>query len=104
LFFKHFFSKPYTLCNKFSTRKILQILWESISFKEESPKKLYESIKLWIYGISVPSNPTLILIHKLVLKNPDLIPKYAKMIYNDKIYMGINEVDPLAKTPLILAA
>lgn len=44
------------------------------------------------------------MLHKVILKNPEIIPKYAKMIYNDKIYMGMNETDPLSKVPLLLAA
>jgi hypothetical protein len=84
-------------------RKILQVIWESISFKINNLGKLYDQLKLWIYGISIPSNPSLIILHKIVLKNPEAIPKYAKMIFNDKIYMGMNETDPLIKTPLTLA-
>ena len=60
-------------------------------------------MKLWVYGIAIPSNPASITFHKTVLEHPSLITKSLKQINNAIISCNINKSDSDGNTPLMLA-
>lgn len=72
-------------------------------FLNKSVKRGYENLKLWVYGIAVPSNPAAINFHKTVLENPSLITKCLKQMNNTIISCNINKSDSDGNTPLMLA-
>ena len=67
LFFKLFFSKPYSLINLTSTRKIIKLLWDKLSFQSLNLPAMINNLRLWIFGISTPLNPSMNQLHQYVI-------------------------------------
>ena len=64
LFFKFFFSKPYTLINLPAVRKIIKLLWDQFLFSSFTINDMFNNLKLWIFGIAAPLNPSMNKLHK----------------------------------------
>ena len=64
LFFKFFFSKPYTLINLPAVRKMIKLLWDQFLFSSLTIKAMFRNLKLWIFGIAAPLNPSMNKLHK----------------------------------------
>jgi hypothetical protein len=65
LFFKFFFSKPYTLINLPSVRKVIKLLWDQCIFSSLTAEAMIDNLKLWIFGIAAPLNPTMNKLHQI---------------------------------------
>jgi hypothetical protein len=63
LFFKFFFSKPYTLMNLPSVRKVIKLLWDKFTFSSLTSQAMVDNLRLWIFGISAPLNPSMNKLH-----------------------------------------
>jgi hypothetical protein len=64
LFFKFFFSKPYTLINLPAVRKIIKLLWDQFLFSSLTVSAIIANLRLWIFGIAAPLNPNMNKLHK----------------------------------------
>lgn len=65
LFFKFFFSKPYTLINLPSVRKVIKLLWDQCIFASLTTEAMIGNLKLWIFGIAAPLNPSMNKLHRI---------------------------------------
>jgi hypothetical protein len=66
LFFKVFFSKPYNLINRPAVRKVIKLVWDEILFTSLTVDAMVKNLKLWVFGIAAPLNPSMNKLHQYV--------------------------------------
>jgi hypothetical protein len=104
LFFKFFFSKPYTLINLPAVRKVIKLLWDQFLFSSLTSAAMLRNLKLWIFGIAAPLNPSMNKLHKYCVEHSEDISRLATHKTNSHVYIGVNDSDTLTLTPLMVAA
>jgi hypothetical protein len=50
-----------------SIRKIIKLLWDRAFFESLTLPALINNLKLWIYGIATPINPSMNRLHQYVI-------------------------------------
>jgi len=103
LFFKFFFAKPYTLINLPAVRKVVKLLWDQSLFPSLTISAILKNLRLWIFGISSPLNPSMNKLHKICTEFSDEISKLVTHKSNQYVYVGVNDSDTLCLTPLMVA-
>lgn len=103
LFFKFFFSKPYTLINLPAVRKIIRLLWDQFLFSSLTVPAMIVNLRLWIVGIAAPLNPSMNKLHKMSTERSEEISKLITHKSNAHVYIGVNDSDTLCLTPLMVA-
>jgi hypothetical protein len=48
-----------------SVRKVIKLLWDQFLFASLTPPAIINNLKLWIFGISAPLNPTMNKLHQV---------------------------------------
>lgn len=86
-----------------SVRKIIKLLWDQFLFSSLTIHAMADNLKLWIYGISAPLNPTMNKLHKICIEKSEEISKLVTHKSNSHVYIGVNDSDSLGLTPLMVA-
>lgn len=103
LFFKFYFSKPYTLMNLPAVRKIIKLLWDEFVFISMTKEAMIANLKLWIFGIAPPLNPSMNKLHIYCAEQWQEVSKIVTHKTNNLVYIGVNDSDLLCLTPLMVA-
>ena len=103
LFFKFFFAKPYSLMNLPAVRKIIKLLWDQFIFTSLSREAMISNLKLWIFGLAPPLNPSMNKLHIYSAERSQEISKIVNHKTNNLVYIGVNDSDLLCLTPLMTA-
>lgn len=64
---------------------------------------MIKNLKLWIFGISAPLNPSMNKLHQYVCENFEEVSRYVTHKSNQNVYIGANDSDMLGYTPLMIA-
>ena len=62
------------------------------------------NIKLWVFGITTPLNPSMNKLHRYCADRSDDVSKLITHKSNSHVYIGVNDSDSLGLTPLMVAA
>jgi hypothetical protein len=74
-----------------------------VFFNEKQPARVANILRQWLHGISLPTNPTRVRLHRAVFQeDTKFLEKACALKLNSPIYCHINESDPLGITPIML--
>jgi len=48
-----------------SVRKVIKLLWDQFMFSSLTSEAMVDNLKLWIFGISAPLNPSMNKLHQI---------------------------------------
>ncbi len=64
---------------------------------------MVNNIKLWIFGIATPLNPSMNRLHQYVTEHFEEVSRLVTHKSNQNVYIGVNDSDMLGLTPLMAA-
>jgi hypothetical protein len=64
---------------------------------------MLRNLRLWIFGISSPLNPSMNKLHKMSSELHEEISRLVNHKSNQHVYIGVNDSDTLCLTPLMVA-
>lgn len=72
-------------------------------FSSLTMETMVNNIRLWIFGISSPLNPSMNKLHQYVTEGFEDVSKIVTHKSNHFVYIGVNDSDTLGLTPLMVA-
>ena len=64
---------------------------------------MYSNLKLWIFGIAAPLNPSMNKLHKYCAEKSEEISRFVTHKSNSHVYIGVNDSDSICLTPIMVA-
>lgn len=71
-------------------RKIIKLLWDKMSFDSLTLPATINNLRLWIFGIATPVNPSMNKLHQYVIDKFEDISRLVNHKSNHYVYIGVN--------------